>query len=299
VDIIKDYINRFNVKASFDGSSISSKSSSKVYISTADADNIEITSPTSDSLTKDFSIENAKGDSAFDEYTDGIGLGNSDKIVVDSAGSKEVKTTLTSSILPLKLCGDIRILDENDADMINEYGSAILAGVFRNETMASSKYGLRYGFKGSAIQVYPLVKCRTYTTYGEIQGEKKIYSDGTELTDSAWIDRVMVELKRNREDSGSIESLAFNDREAEYYPNQTYSNALDTYFDDVVKSIYSTNSIMIEGLFYLNNQQCEDVLLHNPKVFVDGDEYIIQSVSDVELNSSNGCLVKLKMYKKL
>jgi hypothetical protein len=56
---------------------------------------------------------------------------------------------------------------------------------------------------------------------------------------------------------------------------------------------------MIEGLFYLNNTQCEDVLLHNPKVFVDGEEYIIQSVSDVELNSSNGCLVKLKMYKKL
>jgi hypothetical protein len=297
VDIIKDYINRFNVKASFDGTSISSSSSTKVLISTADADNIEITSPTSDSMTKDYSISNAKGDSAFDEYTDGTGLGDSGKIVVDSSGSQEIKTSLNSTILPLKLCGDIRVLDENDADMINEYGNAILAGVFRNETMSSSKYSLRYGFKGSLETVRPLVKCRTYETFNEIKGEKKVFA--TAVFDSSWMKYSLITIERNKVDGSSVESLAFNDREAEYYPSKTYSNALDTYFGDVVKSIYSTNSIMIEGLFYLNNQQCEDVLLHNPKVFVDGEEYIIQSVSDVELNSSNGCLVKLKMYKKL
>jgi hypothetical protein len=96
-----------------------------------------------------------------------------------------------------------------------------------------------------------------------------------------------------------MHSLAFNDREKSFYSQYSYINALDEFHKDRVNSIYSYNSQFLEGSVYLNKEDLRKLLYSNPEFIIDGVSYLIITASDIDITQDNGCIVKVKLAKKI
>jgi hypothetical protein len=96
-----------------------------------------------------------------------------------------------------------------------------------------------------------------------------------------------------------MHSLSFNDREKSFYSQYSYINALDEFHKDRVNSIYSYNSQFLEGNVYLNKEDLKKLLYSNPEFIIDGVNYLIITASDIDITQDNGCIVKVKLAKKI
>lgn len=72
--------------------------------------------------------------------------------------------------------------------------------------------------------------------------------------------------------------------------------AMDTYFNKVSSGIYNRNALFIEGDFYISpDNMC--YILTGSSVMFNGKRYGVVEVNEIDYTSSNGCIVKLKLFK--
>jgi hypothetical protein len=90
-------------------------------------------------------------------------------------------------------------------------------------------------------------------------------------------------------------SLSYRDTDTQ--DNENTVNALDYFFGDVLKNVYSSKTLYIEGSFYLKMSEIITLLSGN-SFLLDNNKYLLVEANDIDYTNKNGCIVKLKLAKK-
>jgi hypothetical protein len=156
---------------------------------------------------------------------------------------------------------------------------------YGNITKSGNKYGvgLTYGLLNqvSGFDLYIPIK----------------ESSSNSLTETSFFsvsDEFYTMLSTMSMSNGEV-SLSFRDTDTQ--DNENTVNAIDYFFGDVLKNVYSSKTLYIEGSFYLKMSEIITLLLGSSFHFGNND-YLLVEANDIDYTNKNGCIVKLKLAKK-